>query len=174
MKFCAFLALVAGGILLSMSSANPNIAAHSSEPTRAHVERDVSPPIFLDVAGPEKVIPGFEWILKVILNRTSRIPAPVRLKIHLPPNVSLIEGLVDETFPEGRPSQDIRNVRLLLREDSATDILVTADVQATGFGAHLEKHYRFGRPEPTFPALPVGREIVLPGGRSFGEVVLAR
>lgn len=73
------------------------------------------------------------------------------------------------------PSDRIDTVEyvLALVTVPAADLTLVADAQGTGWGAHAEAPYRFGRPEPTPQGPAAAGPNIIVGGIDLGPAVPA-
>ncbi len=125
-------------------------------------------PLSLTVNGPASVTAPSEIELAIVLDRVWNTRDPVVLRVDLPPGALLVSGSPSETLaPSSHPHT--RSLRIKLERVPSADLVVRADLEGRGYGAHARAVYRFGRPEPklTRPA----SSVVVIGGRPVGKVI---
>jgi hypothetical protein len=132
--------------------------------------KPMSAPFVARLTGPERVTPGSDVELKLVVERSSG-EAPVRVRLALPSGVSLVRGQMEETIPAGE-SRIERTVVVHVGERMPTASLdVRVDSGGEGFGAHAVRSYRFGRPEPKLPQPGGAGAPVMLNGKSLGQPI---
>ncbi len=122
------------------------------------------PPLLLTLTGPAAVSAGGEIELQAVIVRAHPDAAPLRVEIKLPAGVTLVSGSREESVVDERSATIRRRFRLHVSEVPQADIVVVVDTAGDGFGAHAERRYRFGRPQPRLGAPSLGRDRAGPGG----------
>lgn len=147
----------------------PAPAPAAADPVEAR--HGATPPLVLEVTGPEAVQAGETIVLRLELRRAGP-SAPIALQVDVPDGVAVVEGSVVETIGDDGALVVRRTLRLAVTGVPAGDVRVTASSGGPGWGVRAEGVYRFGRAAQGAPVVRRGDEVVLPGGRGLGAPVV--
>lgn len=92
------------------------------------------------------------------------LDAPVRLRFVAPPGARVIAGAVEFVIPRLRPGDRSEHaVTVAYAAPPTEDLRLEAEVNLDDFGLRGASTWRFGRPAPTAPPLPLGERLRVNG-----------
>ena len=108
------------------------------------------------------------------IERGANFDRPLRMVVRVPAGARADRGPLELDLPPSpTPRVDTVEYVLALATVPAADLVLVADARGTGWGAHAEVPYRFGRPEPAVQGPAAEGLRVVVGGIDLGPAVPA-
>lgn len=108
--------------------------------------------------------------LHAVIRHVAELGYPLTVRVQTPPNTRLVRGPAEIQLPM-QLTEHILDLELEYERLPTEDLIVVAEGHSASAGVHVELPFRFGRPEPTAPSLPLGPATIV-NGRNLGRPIL--